>query len=147
MSWQALERGNPELAAFGLERFSSQVAYLATVRKDGSPRVHPVTPIVGEGRLFLFMEPTSPKGDDLRRNGRYALHASVENSGGGNGEFWVTGRGRFLDSAEARAVATQHANYAPADRYILFELSVESAFSNVYTEDGPPKRRSWKAGG
>ncbi|MGH2405330.1 MAG: pyridoxamine 5'-phosphate oxidase family protein, partial [bacterium] len=52
------------------------MAYLATLRGDGAPRVHPVTPIVGEGRLFLFMEPTSPKGHDLRRDGRYALHSS-----------------------------------------------------------------------
>jgi hypothetical protein len=37
------------------------VAYLGTLRADGSPRVNPVTPIVGE-QLFLFMEPTSLKG-------------------------------------------------------------------------------------
>ena len=55
MSWKALENGNKKLAEFGLERFSSQVAYLATVRKDGSPRVHPVTPIIGQGHLFVFM--------------------------------------------------------------------------------------------
>ena len=144
MSWQAFENENPDLAAFGLARFGSQVAYLATVRKDGSPRVHPVTPIVGAGRLFLFMEPTSPKGHDLRRDGRYALHASVENSGGGSGEFWVTGRARFMEDAETRAVAIESASYEPAARYILFELSVESAFSNVYQEDGPPIRQSWK---
>ena len=75
MSWGDLQARNPELAAFGAERFSSGVAYLATVRKDNSPRVHPVTPIIGEGRLFVFMEPTSPKGHDLRRDGRYAQRA------------------------------------------------------------------------
>jgi hypothetical protein len=56
MSWQELANDNPELARFGAERLlDSEVAYLATVRKDGSPRVHPVTPIIGDGRLFGFI--------------------------------------------------------------------------------------------
>jgi hypothetical protein len=46
MSWKLLEEPQPELAAFGAERLNGQVAYLATVRKDGSPRVHPMTPII-----------------------------------------------------------------------------------------------------
>lgn len=77
MSWKALEEANPELAAFGLRRFNLGIAYLGTVTRDGSPRVHPVTPIIGRGRLFIFMEPTSPKGHDLRRGSRYALHIKL----------------------------------------------------------------------
>jgi hypothetical protein len=70
MSGQALVDGNPELAAYGAARLlDSEVAYLATVRKDGSPRVHPATPIIGQGRLFVFREPTSPKGHDPRHRG------------------------------------------------------------------------------
>ena len=41
---------------------ASGTADLATVRQDGVPRVHPVTPIIGAGGLYLFMEPTSPRG-------------------------------------------------------------------------------------
>src|SRR3954466_14642936 len=90
-TWAEFAQQAPELAAFGKIRFGSEVAYLGTLRPDGSPRVHPVTPIVGE-QLFLFMEPTSPKGKDLQRDGRYMLHCSVENSSGGGGEFNVRGR-------------------------------------------------------
>ncbi len=61
MNWKMLQGAAPGLAAFGEARLSSGVAYLATVKTDGSPRVHPVTPILGDGRLFLFMEPSSPK--------------------------------------------------------------------------------------
>jgi general stress protein 26 len=143
VSWQALKDGNKELAEFGLQRFSSQVAYLATVRKDGSPRVHPLTPIVEEGRLFVFMEPTSPKGHDLRRDSRYAMHASVEDNYGGDGEFFITGRARLVDDANVRAIAAKHLSYT-TERYILFELSVASAFSKVYTEVGPPICQRWK---
>jgi hypothetical protein len=146
MSWQALAEGNKELAEFGLERFASRVAYLATIRKDGSPRVHPVTPLVGDGHLFIFMEPTSPKGHDLQRDGRYAMHASVEDESGGKGEFFVTGHATFIDNPDLRAIATSHATYAPNDRYILFELSIEAAFSTVYGKDYTPIRRQWKKG-
>ena len=144
MSWKALEDGNKEMAEFGLERFSSQVAYLATIRKDGSPRVHPVTPIVGAGRLFVFMEPTSPKGHDLRRDGRYAMHASVEDQSGGAGEFFVSGQAKFIDDPGLRAIAVEQASYSPAERYILFELSVESAFSTIYDENSEPVRQRWE---
>lgn len=85
MSWSDLVNANPGLADFGRQRFASEVAFLATIRRDGSPRVYPVTPILGKDRLFVFMEPTSPKGHDLRRDCRYALHCSVADSGGGGG--------------------------------------------------------------
>lgn len=51
------------------------VAYLATTRPDGSPRVHPFCPVIAGGRLFAAIPPASPKGDDLRRDGRCAIHA------------------------------------------------------------------------
>jgi hypothetical protein len=143
MSWLALSEGDPELAAFGRERFGSGVAYLATVRRDGGPRIHPVTPILSAGQLFLFMEPTSPKGHDLRRDGRYALHAAVEDAGGGGGEFHVVGRARVVQHPEVRSMAVRHASYDPAEHYVLFELDVESAFATVY-EDGQPVRRRWR---
>jgi len=85
-SWQEFAQHASELAAFGEARYESGVAYLGTLRPDGSPRVHPVTPILGE-QLFLFMEPTSPKGKDLRRDPRYTLHCSVANSSGGEASF------------------------------------------------------------
>lgn len=145
MSWHDLEHGQPELAAFGLERFQTfGVAYLATIRADGSPRVHPVTPIVGQGHLFLFMEPTSPKGHDLLRDPRYALHCSVSNSSGESGEFFISGSARFVDDLALRQQAIALASYAPADRYVLYELFVERASSTTYT-DGQLIRRHWKA--
>ena len=143
MSWQRLQEQQPELAAFGAERLNGKVAYLATTRKDGSPRVHPMTPIIGQGRLFVFMEPTSPKGHDLRRDGRYAIHCSVSDTSGASGEFLITGQANLVNDPELRALAVSLASYTPADRYILFEFDVESAASTVYPDDRP-LRRSWK---
>ncbi len=135
MSWKALEDDNPELAAFGAARLHGQVAYLATLRPDGAPRVHPMTPIIGHGHLFVFIEPTSPKGHDLRRDGRYAMHGPVSDTSGSSGEFAIAGRAHFIENPELRAMAVQLATYTPADRYILFEFDVERATSTVYQGD------------
>jgi len=142
MSWQELANDNPDLARFGAERLlESEVAYLATVRQDGSPRVHPVTPIIGGGKLFVFMEPTSPKGHDLRRNGRYAMHCQVADSEGGKGEFFLSGEAKLVEDAATRETAVRAASYDVADRYILFELAVDHALGTTYSSDGPVRQR------
>jgi hypothetical protein len=110
---------------------------------DGSPRVHPVTPIIGE-QLFLFMEPTSPKGQDLQRDPRYTLHCAVDDSSGGEGEFYVRGQAILNGDPLLRAQAVQAASYAPQDRYILFILTIEFAFMNI-DEDGNPAPRRWSS--
>lgn len=143
-SWAEFAQQAPHLAAFGAERFASGVAYLATVTANGTPRLHPVTPILAD-ELYLFMEPTSPKGKDLQRGSGYSLHCSVADSSGGNGEFYVRGHGRLSTSPAARVKAIQAAAYTPADRYILFALSVETAFMNVYV-DGAATPQRWRAG-
>jgi hypothetical protein len=144
MSWKTLEDQRPELAALGAAQLHGKVAYLATLRKDGSPRVHPTTPIIGAGHLFVFMEPTSPKGHDLRRDGRYAMHCSVSDTSGSSGEFFIAGQAQFIDYPELRALAVRIASYTPADRYILFEFGIESAASTFYTAD-QIVRQHWKS--
>ena len=144
MSWKSFQDEQPELAVFGAERLNGQVAYLATVRKDGSPRVHPMTPIIGEGHLFVFMEPTSPKGHDLQRDGRYAIHCSVSDTSGSSGEFTITGHAHLINDLELRTLAVRLASYTPAERYILFEFDVETAASTIYPSDRPI-RQSWKS--
>jgi hypothetical protein len=142
-SWAEFAKLEPEFAAFGEARFRSGVAYLGTLRPDGSPRVHPVTPILGE-QLFLFMEPTSPKGRDLQRDARYTLHCSVEDSSGGEGEFYVKGRAILTGDPFMRAQAVRASPYVPQDRYILFMLTIEYAFMNTYV-DGKPTPRRWQS--
>jgi hypothetical protein len=146
MSWRELEEHAADLANFGARRLTaSGVAYLATVDEDGAPRVHPVTPIIAAGHLFVFMEPTSPKGQDLVRGSRYALHCAVEDRDGGGGEFRARGTARMVTEQSLRDLAVGHAPYSPADRYILFELLITDAFSTVYGDDESPAHQVWRA--
>jgi hypothetical protein len=89
------------------------------------------------------MEPTSPKGKDLQRDERYALHCSMSDSTGESGEFWCMGRGRLIQDPAVRALAARISTYAPAERYILFELDVERVQATVY-ENHKTVRSSWR---
>ncbi|MGZ6969601.1 MAG: hypothetical protein ACXVKN_17895, partial [Acidimicrobiia bacterium] len=68
----------PAIAEAGRQliyQYGPGLAYLATLRADGAPRLHPVCPVVAHGGLYVFVGNQSPKLTDLRRDGRFALHA------------------------------------------------------------------------
>ena len=142
-TWAEFEARAADLAAFGRERLSVAPAYLGTIRDVGAPRVHPVLPIFGAGAVFVFMEPTSPKGRDLRARSWYALHSCVLDAVGTGGEFTVWGHGVPVDDPERRAAACEAAAYEPEARYILFELGVEEARCNGYGDVVLPEPRRW----
>jgi hypothetical protein len=141
--WGEFAAQAPDLAAFGEERLTGSPAYLATIRDDGAPRVHPVSSIIGAGRLFVFMEPTSPKGRDLRARHWYAVHNGVPDMFGSGGEFFISGRASLVDERDARARACEAAAYQPEDRYILFELEVSEARCNGYGDIQLPDPQRW----
>jgi hypothetical protein len=146
MSWHALAAAAPDLATFGAERLHDRVAYLATLKADGSPRLHPVRPVVAGGRLFVFMETTSPKVGDLTRDGRCALHATATGDEPWDlREFAVEGAAVPVDDAAVRATADAGSAFPRDERFVLFELRVEAAMSTVYGTDGRPHRERWRA--
>ena len=144
MNWKTFETQSPELAEYARMRLHNKVAYLATIRKDGSPRVHPFTPIIGEGHFFVFMEPTSPKGHDLRRDPRFAIHCSVSDESGESGEVIVMGRAEFIEDAGLRVTAERVSPDKPVARYILFEFHPEAVTTTEYPDGGSPIRTHWK---
>lgn len=91
MSWSQFEVECQELAEAGRSlfyQFGVGLGFLATVRRDGGPRLHPVCPVLLEGRLLAHIIP-SAKRDDLHRDGRYALHSFPTDSN--EDAFYVTG--------------------------------------------------------
>lgn len=143
ISWGDFAHREPELARFGADRLTTAPAYLATIRPSGAPRVHPVTPILTVVGLFLFMEPTSPKGRDLRDREWFALHNGVPDNAGSGGEFYVAGRGVAVDDGDIRSRVADSASYDPADRYVLFELQLTEARCNGYGDVSLPSTRQW----
>jgi hypothetical protein len=76
-SWSEFAADEPRLARAIhalMHQYGPGLGYLATVRADGGPRVHPVSPVITADGLFCFIV-DSPKRRDLERDGRYALHS------------------------------------------------------------------------
>ena len=154
MSWHALEQDEPELAAAGrrlLRGDATLAAYLATVRGDGGPRVHPVMPVLAGGSLFVFVVSLGWKYRDLQRDGRYALHSAPSAEGGE--EFYVTGPAAAVaDGSVREAVRAACANRLGGhDFEELFELGIERAlhtrWKNWGTAETWPEYRKWAAPG
>ena len=143
-SWRVLDEQALELAAYGKSRLDGKVAYLATIKEDGRPRAHPVTPIIGEGHCFIFMEPTSPKASDLMNNGWFCLHCSMSNSSGSSGEFQMSGDACLVADPDLRSLAEELSIFKHSDRFLLFELNVTEAMSKSY-RSGRPYRQWWPA--
>jgi Pyridoxamine 5'-phosphate oxidase len=79
-SWSEIEAAAPELAARVRAIFDAhRHKVLATLRRDGSPRISGIETSFTDGELWLGMMPGSRKALDLRRDPRLALHsASVD---------------------------------------------------------------------
>jgi hypothetical protein len=119
-------------------------AFLATVRADGRPRVHPLCPILADGALMVGIISRSPKCGDLLRDSHYVLHALP---GPSDAEFWLEGRARLLDEAEAAALAERNPLFRVPPGNTLFELRLSKAIATIF-HPGPdgvpiPDRRRW----
>src|SRR5262245_60537779 len=155
-TWAEFEELEPDMAATGRALLEQHgLAYLATVRADGAPRVHPVSPVIAEGRLFVATHRTSPKRFDLLRDGRYALHMLP---GEGDGEFWIRGRARKQTDHTARVLVLESAGRTlmPDGKSLqitedewLFEYDLEEAGTAAWEHVGTPairvSRRYWRA--
>jgi hypothetical protein len=142
-TWNEFADSAPELAELGLKLLNRYgAAFLSTVRKDGSPRLHPVVPIVTQGKLFVFCG--GPKIYDLRRDGRYVLHALIDRD---DTEFFVAGRAIFVnDDGTMRAAVAHAAPYKvpddPSDRtHQLFHFAIERAHGTTWFHPGQPDTR------
>jgi hypothetical protein len=141
-TWGEFEAAMPDMAAVGLRQLPG-LAYLAIIRRDGRPRLHPVCPFIGGGRLFVTTAPTSPKRLDLVRDRRYALHMMLDDN---REEFVIAGRVRLVDDPALRSVAAEAALAAiqpGTDGGIIvrpeewvFEYDIEHAMTTRW--DGPP---------
>jgi hypothetical protein len=156
-TWGDLSATRPDLAATGrrlLYVHGIGLGFLATVRADGGPRVHPICPILTESALFGMIIP-GPKLDDLRRDPRYALHGETLPPPHGDDGFYVTGTALELsDPAIWERVALQmltersmRERWPGFESQILFEFRVERCLLTLtQAADGFPAGHTvWRA--
>src|SRR5262245_7126969 len=84
-TWTEFAAEAPELAAQTEKRLvATGLMMLATLRRDGSPRISPMEPVVvddtlvlRDGRLWLGMMNDATKSRDLQRDGRFMAHCAT----------------------------------------------------------------------
>jgi Pyridoxamine 5'-phosphate oxidase len=124
------------------------LAFLATVRQDGAPRLHPVCPVLSNDRLFVLITPTSPKCGDLLRDGRYALQTFPQPKAGSD-EFYVAGKAVLVSDPGARAALLRDAKHMADESETAFELLIDrvmhTTWENVLTPEMRSLHQKWRA--
>jgi hypothetical protein len=156
-TWSEFRRQRSELAEAGNALFYQHgvgLAFVATLRRDARPRLHPICPLLTDDGLFAFIIPSLKQGD-LRRDGVYAMHSfpCPDNEDA----FYVTGQARLVtgphlrDALAAQFVAerSQIPVAPPAADDALFEFDIDSCLLTRTTGHGDsnPQHTVWRAAG
>ncbi len=126
-SWSDFHAAEPQLASAIralLQQYGPGMGYLATVRPDGGPRVHPISPVITEEGLYSFVV-NSPKRRDLERDGRYALHAYPPEES--DDEAYLVGRAYPVTDPDTVDRLAGELRASPRVDWRLFEFTVEVA--------------------
>ena len=92
MRWSELAVSQPDLIEVGRRKLLDPgVVLVATIRRDGSPRLSAVEPFILDGELWLSMLFGSTKAKDLMRDPRVLVHSVITSRSGGGGEFKMRG--------------------------------------------------------
>jgi hypothetical protein len=129
-SWSDVVDGAPDLAKTVQGRFEATgLGLLATLRKDGFPRISGIEPAFALGEVWLGMMDKSLKAFDLRREPRMAVHAATVDKDVKDGDARITGRAIELGEGDPqRAAYLDHlkaeGNWAPDGPFHLFRIDV-----------------------
>ena len=143
-SWEEVAAAEPDFAERVRALFDAgRHKTLATLRRDGAPRISGIEATFADGELWLGMMPRSRKGQDLRRDPRMALHSPSldppEDPTRWGGDAKVSGRAvEVTDDAQRRAfrAATgEQTGEEPPGDFDLFRVDVDEV---VRTSVGDP---------
>lgn len=106
--WAELEAQAPELTAVARAFFDAHVhKTLATLRRDGSPRISGIECDFRDGDLWLGMMWRSVKALDLRRDPRFALHSGSDDPPTWSGDAKVAGRAEEVPARRGGSASHQ----------------------------------------
>ncbi|MEU5978944.1 pyridoxamine 5'-phosphate oxidase family protein [Streptomyces sp. NPDC047315] len=146
-SWADFHAAEPDFADTVQARFQQHLHHvLATLRKDGSPRVSGLEVNFRDGELYLGMMYDSWKAKDLLRDPRFALHANPGEGAAASqlGDVRVSGRATPV-TADSEEFARFVEGVRPPEPFHLFRADVTEAV-RTSVEDNELVVRSWHPG-
>jgi hypothetical protein len=142
LDWKAFTTENPDLSDAATRLLElNEVAFIATVSADSRPRMHPFVPKVVGGRLVAFIMDSSPKLNDLKTRGYYAIHMLPGNN---DEQFFISGDAICRDDeSELRAFAAMAMGFATGvdEHHILFEFRLDRVLWTTWLDFGTPGHR------
>ena len=115
-SWSDVEAEAPELAALARDFLDAHVhKTLATLRRDGSPRISGTEVVFADGELWMGSMWQAMKALDLRRNPRFALHSGSADPPAWTGDAKLAGHVEEITDPERKAaVIGAHTSPGPS---------------------------------
>lgn len=133
--WHDFELEAPELAAAVRSRFESAKHHvLASLRRDGSPRVSGTEVQFHDGDLVVGMMHQSVKARDLVNDGRFALHASTSDETMSDGDAKVSGLA--VEVTDPSALEAYKLAVKPPPPFHLFRMSLTEVVRTSLHPDG-----------
>ena len=125
VNWAEFEAAEPGLASAVQDRFEShRHAVMATLRRDGAPRLSGMETPIRDGHLWLAME-ASRKAEDLRRDSRFSIHSAPDDEDLRLGDARVEGRAvPALPGEVDRFVRGHRFPIADPSRLVLFTAAL-----------------------
>jgi Pyridoxamine 5'-phosphate oxidase len=149
MHWSEMTESQPRLAALARERLIDPgVLLVATIRRDGTPRLSPVEPFVLDGDLWLSMMWQSTKARDLLRDPRILVHSVITSRDGAEGEVKLRGAARdepdlAVQRRYAAAVGASLGWDPVPGRFHLFGVDIEQVTYIAYDPSGDQHVAMW----
>jgi hypothetical protein len=144
VSWEQFSKESPHLARLAQEQifqYGVGLAFIATVRSDGAPRLHPVCPVISNERLYLFILSGSPKLGDLERSGRFAMQAFPQAKPDSD-EVYLTGKAKRINDPEVFSRVLNDAKHPANSEETLFELDIDQVMHTRWEGFGTPSYHS-----
>lgn len=135
-NWREFSAAAPDLAAAVEARFTATKHHvLATLRRDGSPRVSGTEVDLRDGELSIGSMWRAVKAADLQRDGRFSLHSNPGDGSMAGGDAKMSG------------VAVEVVGHDDVGRSHLFRLDVhEVVLTSVHPEGDRLVIEVWRPG-
>lgn len=152
-SWVEFVEEAPRVAEVFVRRHTAtdNLCLLATIRRDGSPRISPMEPRIFEDRLLLVGMPGTTKYADLARDPRFCLHTATVDTHVSEGDAKLWGSVRHdpdaaLHQRFAQALFERTGLDLRGRDFDPFYVADITSASSVELVDGRMRITAWSAG-
>ena len=148
VSWGAFEAEASDLAAAVRARFAAHTHHtMATLRRDGSPRISGTEVNFRDGELYIGSMWGARKAQDLQRDPRFALHSGSDDPPAWTGDAKIAGRFEEIADPDVVRTINHSADPSPPFPSHLFRADISEVVLTHLSDGGEHLVvESWHAG-